>query len=473
MVTCISHKAIQENENALVLPLPETRVPQPQLVNGEQLHKLLLTTDDVLSEEAKLDAEWNVRACPAAIESANPIRELLESLCVVSSKTKEKISLAQGDPTTFGHLQVPDAAVEAMVAATKSNLCNGYTHSAGSHECRKAVADYHSSSLPLKLTADDVGITVGCSQAIQLCIAALATAGANILIPRPGFPIYETFCKYYGVACRFYDLLPERDWEVDLDQIASIADSNTVAWIVNNPSNPCGSVYKYQHLVKIANTAEKLKVPLISDEIYANMVFGDTEFTPMAAFSMKVPVLTVGGISKRWLVPGWRLGWIIIADPKRILSRGKVVEALTRLMQMTIGTSTLSQAALSGMLLNTPSSFFEDTLNSLKAGAELCFERVQSIKGLYCPTKPQGAMYIMVRIDPAVFTDVSSDVEFASLLVKEESVVVLPGTAFGTPNWLRIVFATPLPHLEEAWHRIDLFCVRHRAAVPYTGAELF
>jgi tyrosine aminotransferase len=76
--------------------------------------------------------------------------------------------------------------------------------------------------------------------------------------------------------------------------------------------------------LQIANTAEKLKVPLISDEIYANMVFGTTGFTPMAAFSMKVPVLTVGGISKRWLAPGWRLGWIIIADPKGILSRGKV-----------------------------------------------------------------------------------------------------------------------------------------------------
>ncbi|KAG0556230.1 hypothetical protein KC19_11G036800 [Ceratodon purpureus] len=472
MVTFVSHKAIQENGNALVLPLPEKKVPQSQLVNGDQVHKFPLTTE-VLSEEAKLDAEWNVQACPAAIESTNPIRELLESLCVVSSKKKEKISLAQGDPTAFGHLKVPDAAVEAMVAATKSYMCNGYTHSAGSYECRKAVADYHSSSLPLKLTADDIGITVGCSQAIQLCIAALATPGSNMLIPRPGFPIYETFCKYYGVACRFYDLLPERDWEVDLDQIVSLADSNTVAWIVCNPSNPCGSVYKYQHLRKIANTAEKLKVPLISDEIYANMVFGATEFTPMAAFSMEVPVLTVGGISKRWLAPGWRLGWIIIADPKGILSRGKVVEALTRLMQMTIGTSTLSQAAVSGMLLNTPSSFFENTINSLKAGAEFCFERVQHIKGLYCLTKPQGAMYIMVRIDPAVFTDIRSDVEFASLLVEEESVVVLPGTAFGTPNWLRIVFATPLPQLEEAWDRIDLFCLHHSAAIPHSGTQLY
>jgi tyrosine aminotransferase len=463
MVTFFSHKTTQVNAK-LELPPPDVNFSQLQVVHGE-LHKFPQSTE-ALSEDAKLDAEWNVQACPAAIESTNPIRELLESLCIESSKKKEKISLAQGDPTVFGHLKVPDAAVEAMVAATKSSLYNGYTHSAGSHECRKAVADYHSSSLPVKLTADDVGITVGCSQAIQLCIAALATPGANILLPRPGFPIYETFCKYYGVGCRFYDLLPERDWEVDLDQIMGIADNHTVAWIVCNPSNPCGSVYKYQHLIKIANTAEKLKVPIISDEIYAHMVFGATGFTPMAAFSLKVPVLTVGGISKRWLAPGWRVGWIIIADPKGILFRGKIVEALTRLMQMTIGTSTISQAAVSGMLLNTPSSFFEDTIKSLKAGSDLCFERVQSIPGLYCPTKPQGAMYIMVKIDPTAFTDITSDVEFASLLVEEESVVVLPGAAFGTPNWLRIVFASPLPLLEEAWDRIDHFCLRHSAAIP-------
>ena len=122
----------------------------------------------------------------------------------------------------------------------------------------RAVADYHSPTLPFNLTAEDVSITVGCSQAIQLCIAALATTGANILIPRPGFPIYETFSKYYGVECRFYDLLPERDWEVDLDQIALLADSNTVAWFVCNPSNPCGSVFKYQHLVKVSEQRKTL-----------------------------------------------------------------------------------------------------------------------------------------------------------------------------------------------------------------------
>jgi hypothetical protein len=100
---------------------------------------LLATTFAIVYvlQESKLDQEWNVRACPTALTSTNPIRELLESLSVLASKKKEKISLAQGDPTAFGHLKVPDPAVEAMVVATKSYLYNGYTHSAGSHECRK------------------------------------------------------------------------------------------------------------------------------------------------------------------------------------------------------------------------------------------------------------------------------------------------------------------------------------------------
>lgn len=102
-------------------------------------------------QESKLDQEWNVRACPAALTSTNPIRELLESLSVLASKKKEKISLAQGDPTAFGHLKVPDAAVEAMVVATKSYLYNGYTHSAGSHECRKYALSFPFSHSPFHL----------------------------------------------------------------------------------------------------------------------------------------------------------------------------------------------------------------------------------------------------------------------------------------------------------------------------------
>jgi tyrosine aminotransferase len=137
------------------------------------------------------------------------------------------------------------------------------------------------------------------------------------------------------------------------------------------------------------------------------------------------------------------------------------MEALMRLVQMTIGTSTLSQAAISGLLLHTPSEFYDDTLKSLKAGAELCYRRVQCIKGLDCPTFPQGAMYIMVKINPGAFKGLSSDVEFASLLAEEESVLVLPGAAFGIANWIRVVFATPQNLLEEAWDRIELFCLRH------------
>ncbi|KAJ7519660.1 hypothetical protein O6H91_20G049300 [Diphasiastrum complanatum] len=405
-------------------------------------------------------AEWKIRANPAAVNSKNPIRDVMESLPpVVARNGKLEISLAQGDPCAFGHLLPPDGAIEALLNTAESSMFNGYAHSAGLLESRRVIAKYH--SINSKLAADDVYITVGCSQAIQLCIEALACPGSNILLPRPGFPIYETFSSYYGLQCRHYDLLPDHDWEIDLEQLESLVDCNTVAMIICNPGNPCGAVYSHEHLSQIAGLAERLTVPIIADEIYAHMVFGTRKFVPMATFSWKVPILVAGGISKRWLVPGWRLGWIILHDPRGILKRGRVVEALTRLVQMTIGTCTLVQAVVPDLLLHTSSDFHQKTLLTLKLGAELCFERVKRIRGLSCPSAPEGAMYMMVKIDFLDFVELKNDLEFAAVLRCEELVTVLPGTAFGLKNWIRIVFVAPLSHLKEAWDRIEIFCQRH------------
>eukprot|EP00246_Nothoceros_aenigmaticus_P002133 TRINITY_DN1292_c0_g1_i1.p1 TRINITY_DN1292_c0_g1~~TRINITY_DN1292_c0_g1_i1.p1 ORF type:complete len:486 (-),score=62.28 TRINITY_DN1292_c0_g1_i1:93-1550(-) len=410
------------------------------------------------------EREWNVRPRIPALESRNPIRDIVETKLKPNPNLKKKpISLAQGDPTVYGHLKVPENGVSALVDAATSYKCNGYAHSAGIVECRSAVADFHSEFLPFELTADDVGIVVGCSQAIEFSVACLASEGCNMLVPRPGFPIYDTFCRYYGVEVRYYDLLPERSWEIDLDQLAYLADENTGALIICNPSNPCGTSFSYQHLSEIASMCEKLKVPIISDEIYEHMLFGDKKFFPMATFSLQVPVLTVGGISKRWLVPGWRLGWILICDPCSILLKSGVAEAVKRIMQMTIGTSVPIQAAVPAMLQNTTREFYKQTMLSLEDGCECCYQRINKIVGLDVPTKPDGAMYMMVKLDPSAFKDIADDVEFAEKIVKEENIVILPGTAFGIRNWLRIVFATPVNMLEEAFDRVEGFCQRHAA----------
>ena len=115
----------------------------------------------------------------------------------------------------------------------------------------RAVAEYLSRDLPYKLTSDDVFITSGCTQAIDVALAMLARPGANILLPRPGFPIYELCAAFRHLEVRHFDLIPEKGWEVDLDALEALADHNTVAMVIINPGNPCGNVYSYQHLEKV------------------------------------------------------------------------------------------------------------------------------------------------------------------------------------------------------------------------------
>lgn len=118
--------------------------------------------------------------------------------------------------------------------------------------CNRAIAGYLSRNLPYKLLSDDVYVTSGCTQAIELALSILARPGANILVPRPGFPIYELCAAFRHIEIRRYDLLPENGWEVDLKAVEALADSKTVAMVIINPGNPCGNVYSYQHLKKVS-----------------------------------------------------------------------------------------------------------------------------------------------------------------------------------------------------------------------------
>ncbi|GMP59093.1 hypothetical protein CsSME_00022514 [Camellia sinensis var. sinensis] len=152
----------------------------------------------------------------------------------------------------------------------------------------------------------------------------LARPGVNILLPRPGFPIYELCAAFRHLEVRHFDLLPKKGWEVDLDAVEALADHNTAAMVIINPGNPCGNVYTYPHLKKIAETAKRLKFFVIADEVYGLLAFGANPFVPMGVFGSVVPVPTLGSLSKRWIVPGWRLGWFVINDPNDIFRNPKI-----------------------------------------------------------------------------------------------------------------------------------------------------
>ncbi|XP_057997603.1 probable aminotransferase TAT2 isoform X2 [Hevea brasiliensis] len=264
-----------------------------------------------------------------------------------------------------------------------------------------------------------------------------------------------------GLEVRRFDLLPDKGWEVDRDAIEVLADQNTVALVIINPGNPCGNVYSYQHLKEIADIAEKLKILVIADEVYGHLAFGKNPFVPMGVFGSTVPVLTLGSLSKRWIVPGWRLGWFVTTDPSGKFIKTKVVEHIKKYFDILGGPATFIQAAVPYILEQTDEVFFKKTINILKQASEICCDRIKEIPCITCPHKPQGSMAVMMKLNLPLLDDISDDIDFCFKLAKEESVIILPGTAVGLKDWLRITFAADPASLEEALVRVKSFCQRH------------
>ncbi|KAH9638725.1 hypothetical protein HF086_013997 [Spodoptera exigua] len=340
--------------------------------------------------------EWDVRASFLARNTFNPIRDIIETLRIKPNPDIPYIALSVGDPTAFGNLQPPENIIDTVCEMARLNESRNYGPTIGHWEARQAVAEYSAHQGPV--TADDVILCSGCSHAIDITLSVIADAGQNVLIPRPGYLIHKTLGEGLGIVIKYYDLLPDEDWQVDLVSLESQIDENTAAIIVNNPSNPCGSVYTKKHLKDIIEVALRNRVPIIADEIYEHFVFSKHEFNSLSSLSKDVPVITCSGVTKRFLVPGWRLGWIIIHDRNNILGK-EVRKGLFSMSTRILGPSTLLQRALPRILKETPQSFFDDTIRFIEC--------------------------------------------------------------FNYPNYMRIVLTVPEDILREACHRITKFCEQH------------
>ncbi|KAJ0029483.1 hypothetical protein NQD34_004480 [Periophthalmus magnuspinnatus] len=402
--------------------------------------------------------DWEVKPSKMAQNTLNPIRAIVDGMKLTPNPEKPMIALSIGDPTVFGNLPADEAVLQAMKDAIDSQKFNGYAPSVGYLHSRQAVANFYSCP-EAPLGAEDVILTSGCSQAIDLAISVLCNSGDNILVPCPGFSLYKTLAVSMGIEVKLYNLLPEKSWEVDLQHLESLIDEGTSCIIVTNPSNPCGSVFTKEHLQKILKVASRHCVPILADEIYSDMVFPGCSSPSMASLSSDVPILACGGLAKRWLVPGWRLGWILIHDRNDIFGT-EIRQGLVKLSQRILGACTIVQGALESIFNNTPQSFYRSTISFLKSNSDICFNELSTIPGLN-PVMPSGAMYLMVGIDMEHFPDFKNDVEFTERLVTEQSVFCLPASAFEYPNYFRIVVTVPEEQMVEACGRIREFCLTH------------
>ncbi|XP_025614543.2 probable aminotransferase TAT2 isoform X2 [Arachis hypogaea] len=354
--------------------------------------------------------KWKFQGNQGLKSSAVSVRGVFNVLMQSISKEKEVVHLCRVDPTDNPLFSADPVAAHAVSTAAHSGNFNGYPPTFGLPQARRAIAEYLSRDLPNKLSAEDVYVTVGATQAIEIILPSVfATPGANILLPRPGFPQYETRAALCGLEVRHFDLLPNSSWEVDIDSLEALADDKTMAMVLISPSNPCGNVFTYQHLKRVAETARKLGIFVISDEVYAHIAFGSNPFVPMGVFSSIVPVITLGSISKRWILPGWRFGWIATCDPHGIFQKTGIAANIERNMEIT----------------SDPPTFMQVQIN------------LSQIEGI------------------------ADDVDFCVKLAKEESLLILPGVIVGLKNWLRVSFGLERSAIEEGLSRLKAFCLRH------------
>ena len=356
--------------------------------------------------------------------------------------------LNTGDPVAFG-FATPRHMVEAVERALRNGE-NGYGPSVGLLEAREAVAA-ENSSRGWALTADRILLTAGSSEGIDFVLTALADPGDEVLVPLPTYPLYTAILHKIGAREVYYRTDAANGWQPDPEDVERLITPRTKAIVVNDPNNPTGSSYSTPIRKALLDIADRHSVPMIADEIYQDVAF-DGPIAPIGSLNPDAPVISLSGLSKGYVAPGWRTGWLAIGGGDRL---NDVLAAMTRLAEGRLCSTVPMQRAIAAALTGDRShqTAFR---SALRDRAELVYRRANAIPGI-TSTRPQAAFYAMPKVTlPAGRTDV----DFIVDLVHATGVLCVHGSGFGmdpADGYFRMVTLAPPSQLDEIWNLIAGF----------------
>ena len=375
------------------------------------------------------------------------IREVVGLANEVKASGKEMVFLNIGDPNIFD-FHPPRHMVEAVYKAMLDNM-NGYSPSPGIGEARDAVRRQAQRSGIRNV--QDVIITHGASEGIELCLTGLLEDGDNVLLPQPGYPLYSSILAKLNAGINPYYLNEEDDWNLDVEDIERRINDRTRAIVVINPNNPTGAVYPRETLLQIIELARKYDLVLFSDEIYDKLLFDDGEYTSMGSLCDDVPVVTFNGLSKSYVVPGFRIGWTIFSGPGELLD--EYMGGVNKMARARLSASHPVQYAVKAAL-DGPQDHIEQMLKELTVRRDMTVNMLNEIEEIDCKV-PKGAFYAFPRLHIP-----DEDEEFVKALIRETGVVTVHGSGFGQKagtKHLRIVFLPNEELLEKAYAKIRAF----------------
>jgi aspartate/methionine/tyrosine aminotransferase len=380
------------------------------------------------------------------------IRDVVVPAMELEKQGHEIIRLNIGDPLAYKGLQTPEHMISAYKKALDSQE-NGYGPSYGIPSLRQAIATTESRK-GWECTEEDVYVTHGVTEALQIIFAAFLESGDTVLAPGPHYPPYMAYPQMYGAKTIEYKLDSDDCWHIDFDDIRSKMDETVRLLVLINPNNPTGNVplsSEIDSLIEIASGFPNCTI--ISDEIYDGLDFSGN-FVSLASRSKDVPVITLNGVSKVYFAPGWRIGYMAWHDPKGVLSR--VRDGVERLLRSRLCASTPAQHGFLAGLIGDQ-GWLSGHRELIRKRLDYSLGRIDSIDGIECQP-PGGAFYLFVRItDPSLSSD---DKKFVLDLLHKKHVLLVHGSGFSPEmgkGHFRMVCLPEVELLSEAFDRIEAF----------------
>jgi len=373
-----------------------------------------------------------------------PMFQILKKAKELERQGREILHFELGDPDFKTDLNVQYAAVKAMVG--------GYTHyvpSGGMIELKEAAADVTERSRGFRPSMDQLLVTPGANAAIYYALAAICnpnrTHDDNVVIPSPGFVSYYSICNMLDIYYRTVHLRQEDGFKLQAFDVINASSMNTKAIIINSPSNPTGAAMTPEEIKKIYDFCEKRDLYIISDEIYARMIYDDVPFSSPSQYDhCKERVIVINGFSKSFAMTGWRLG--VVTGPE------EVIQKMTLILE-TIQSCVPPFIQLAGAeaLRNERSQEYAMSMVAeYKKRRDVMVDGLNSLPGVKC-LKPEGAFYC--------FPDISGtgmdDWTFADTMLEKAGVALSPGSLFGNArNNVRLCYANSVQNIEKAIERM-------------------
>jgi alanine-synthesizing transaminase len=376
------------------------------------------------------------------------IRDLAVLADEVARQGHKILYLNIGDPCKYD-FKTPPHMIEAAHKAMTDGY-NGYGESLGVKPAVESIRRHaeHDGFQNIQ----SIFVCYGSGEAIDSCLTALVNPGDNVLTPSPEYPLYGAVLAKLSATPNAYDLDESNGWQPDLNDIERKVNARTKAILLINPNNPTGAVYSRKTLEAIAEIARRHNLMIFADEIYDKLIIDDdAKHISIATLAPDVPCITFNGLSKAYLVPGWRIGWGIATGPKELLA--PYLEGVHKLLRARLSAPHPFQLAIAPAL-DGPQDHLKTVREKLRSRRDLTTQWASKTPRVSL-VSPKGAFYAHPSLDIP-----DDDLSFVSDLLRQKHVLVVHGSGFGEvpgTKHMRIVFLPEEPVLSAAYEKITDF----------------